>query len=277
MNPSLSHRLLRDATAVAVVAIFMFPLFWWGLTSFKPLNAVFNVESVVWFDFVPTLSNYAVVLGGYGPEFFNSQSAIRDSLVVASGATALTLLAALPGAYAISFYGFPLKRALFGWVIFQRIVPPIAVIVPLVYIYHGVGLHNTRPGVIFAHATVNLPFALLLLKSFFDDVPRSVGEAAMIDGATPAQTFWRIYLPMVRSGIAATAVLCFIFSWTEFLMALFLTTTIRLLPVQLSLVSTATWGFNSALGTASIIPAFLFILLVQKHLVRGLTMGLEKG
>ena len=118
---------------------------------------------------------------------------------------------------------------------------------------------------------------MLLLKSFFDDVPREVGEAALIDGATRAQSFRRIYLPLVRSGIAATAVLCFIFSWTEFLMALFLTTTIRLLPVQLSLVVTQTWGFTAALSTASILPGFLFILLVQRHLVRGLTMGLAKG
>ena len=101
--------------------------------------------------------------------------------------------------------------------------------------------------------------------------------AAMLDGATRWQIFWRIYTPLVRGGIAATAVLCFIFSWTEFLMALFLTTTIRLLPVQLSLVVTQTWGFTSALSTAAIIPAFVFILLTQRHLARGLTMGLQKG
>ena len=277
MTSSLSTRLLRDAAALAVVTLFLFPLFWWGLTSFKPADAIFDKDGIVWFDFVPTLANYAVTLLGYGPEFFDSRVAIRDTLIVAVGATALTLTAALPAAYALSFYNVRLKRLVFGWVLMQRIAPPIAIIVPLVFLYHGVGLHNTRPGVILAHATINLPFAILLMKSFFDDVPRSVGEAAMIDGATPAQTFFRVYLPVVKSGVAATAVLCFIFSWTEFLMALFLTTTIRLLPVQLSLVVTQTWGFNSALSTASIIPALLFILLVQKHLVRGLTMGLEKS
>ena len=99
----------------------------------------------------------------------------------------------------------------------------------------------------------------------------------MIDGASPLQSFWKVQAPLIRGGIAATAVLCFVFSWTEFLMALFLTTTIRLLPVQLSLVVTQTWGFTAALSTASILPGFIFILLVQRHLVRGLTMGLAKG
>jgi multiple sugar transport system permease protein len=156
-------------------------------------------------------------------------------------------------------------------------VPPIALLMPLVFLFHGWGLRDTYLGVVIAHATVNLPFAILLLKSFFDDVPREVGEAAMIDGATRLQSFTRIYLPLVRGGIASTAVMCFIFSWTEFLMALFLTNTIRLLPVQLSLVVTQTWSFTSALSTASILPAFIFILLVQRHLVRGLTMGMQKG
>jgi len=103
-----------------------------------------------------------------------------------------------------------------------------------------------------------------------------VDEAAMIDGATRWQTFRRIVLPMVRGGVAAAAVLCFIFSWTEFLLSLFLTTTIRTVPVKITTFVTSTgseWGFISALGTAAILPGFIFILLVQRHLVRGLTLG----
>ena len=99
----------------------------------------------------------------------------------------------------------------------------------------------------------------------------------MIDGATALQLFTRIHAPLIRGGIAATAVLCFIFSWTEFFMALFLTDSIRLLPVQLSVVVTQTYGFTAALSSVSIVPGLIFILLVQKHLVRGLTMGLTKG
>ena len=277
MPQSLSLRLLRDAAALFTVGCFMFPLFWWGLNSVKPAHAIFENFSVNWFDFTPTLDNYRVTLAGEGPGFFASRQAIADTLLVAGGATLATLLAALPAAFALSLIQFRRQRLVFLWVLFHRILPPIAVLVPLVFIYWQIGLRDTRPGIILAHAAANLPFAVLLLKSFFDDVPREVGEAAVIDGATRFQSFLRIYAPLVKSGIAATAVLCFIFSWTEFLMALFLTNTIRLLPVQLSLVASRTWGFTSALSTASILPGFIFILLVQRHLVRGLTMGLTKG
>ena len=277
MTPALPRRLLRDAMAISVVAAFMFPLFWWGLTSLKPASAIFDKDSTIWFGFTPTLENYWVTLFGGGPAFFSSKQSIIDSITISLGATALTLAAALPAAYALSLMTFKAKRRVFLWVVFQRMTPPIAIVLPLVFLYHASGLRDTLGGVIFAHATINLPFAVLLLKSFFDDVPRGVGEAAMIDGAAPLQLFWKIYVPLIKGGIAASAVLCFIFSWTEFLMALFLTSTIRLLPVQLSLVVTQTWGFTAALSTASIVPGFIFILLVQRHLVRGLTMGLTKG
>ena len=277
MTSPLQLRLLRDAAAILTVGCFMFPLFWWGLTSIKPVSAIFDYGRINWFDFTPTLGNYRVTLLGEGPAFFSSNQAIVSSVLVALGSTLLVLLAALPAAYALSLVANRSSRPVFLWVLFQRIMPPIAVLVPLVFIYHQMGLRDTHAGVIFAHTAANLPFAILLLKSFLDDVPREVGEAAAIDGATRYQTFFRIYAPLVRGGIAATAVLCFIFSWTEFLMALFLTNTIRLLPVQLSLVVTQTWGFTSALSTASILPGFIFILLVQRHLVRGLTMGLAKG
>lgn len=277
MPYSLPLRLLRDAAALLTVGCFMFPLFWWGLNSVKPAHAIFENFSVNWFDFTPTLDNYRVTLAGEGPAFFASKRAILDTVLVAAGATFVTLLAALPAAFALSLLDFRNRRLAFLWVLFHRILPPIAVLVPLVFIYARIGLRDTHAGVILAHAAVNLPFAVLLLKSFFDDVPREVGEAATIDGATRFQSFLRIHAPLVRGGIAATAVLCFIFSWTEYLMALFLTNSIRLLPVQLSLVVTQTWGFTSALSTASILPGFIFILLVQRHLVRGLTMGLAKG
>ena len=277
MTSRLPLRLLRDAAALLTVGCFMFPLFWWGLNSIKPASAIFVIDSVNWFDFTPTLANYRVTLLGEGPGFFASKQAILDSLAVALGSTAVALAAALPSAYALSLIRFPAERLFFLWVLFQRILPPIAVLVPLVFVYTQTGLRDTRTGIILAHAAANLPFAVLLLKSFFDDVPREVGEAAMIDGATRFQSFRKIHAPLVKGGIAATAVLCFVFSWTEFLMALFLTNTIRLLPVQLSLVVTQTWGFTAALSTASILPGFVFILLVQRHLVRGLTMGLAKG
>jgi multiple sugar transport system permease protein len=185
-------------------------------------------------------------------------------------------------AYAISRMMFRGRNSYLNWVLGQRFMPPIAILVPLVTIYKTAGLRDTDNlymgylGLMMIYALMNLPIAVLLMKSFLDDVPKDVDEAAMIDGATRFQTFAKIVLPMVKGGIAASAVLVFIFSWTEFLLSLFLTTEIRTVPVKIQTFVTSTgneWGFIAALGTAAIIPSFIFILLVQKNLVRGLTLG----
>jgi multiple sugar transport system permease protein len=262
------------------------------------MYAIFNKDHVVVFDFVPTLINYAVVLLGWsraelaiesgstfgvgGTSSYDSRQTIIDSVVIAVGSTALTMMVAVLAAYALSRMAFRGRAGFLNWVLGQRFMPPIAIIVPLVLMYKVAGMRDTDNlflgyiGLIIIHALINLPIAVLLMKSFFDDVPRDVDEAAMIDGATRWQTFKRIVLPMVRGGIAAAAVLCFIFSWTEFLLSLFLTTIIRTVPVKITTFVTSTgseWGFISALGTAAILPGFVFILLVQRHLVRGLTLG----
>jgi multiple sugar transport system permease protein len=274
---------LRFVVALAVVSLFMFPIAWWGLTSIMPESAIFNRDGVVLFSFQPTFANYTATVFGSDAFFvrdadpIKSQRTLVDSIVVALGATALTLAVAMPAAFALSNFLFRWRRAWLGWVLFQRVLPPIVVLVPLVTLYHDVGLLDTRLGVILAHASVNLPLAVLMLKSFFDDVSPEVMDAARIDGAGNSQIFARIALPLIQGGVAATAVLCFIFSWTEFLMSLFLTTSIRMLPVQLSIFRTLDWGFTAALGTVALAPSFLFILLTQRYLVRGLTLGQLKG
>ena len=283
---------LRDATAIIVVALFMFPLFWWGLTSIKPTSAIFNKDEVVFFDFQPTAVNYAVTLLGRsrsdigtangdtfgvgGASSYDSRQTIVDSTVVAVGSTILTLLLGVPAAYSLSRMRFRGQQGFLNWILSQRFMPPVAIIVPIVFMFHYLHLLDTLLGLIVIDTLMNIPICVLLMKSFFDDVSRDVDEAAMIDGATRAQIFRRIIFPLVKSGVAATAVLCFIFSWTEFLMSLFLTNSIRTLPVKISTFVTSTgteWGFIAALGTSAILPSFIFILLVQKQLVRGLTLG----
>ena len=298
MELSRSRQALRDIAAVLVTGIFLFPIFWWALTSIKPISAVFDKDRVVWFDFWPTLINYAVTLFGRsrsqmaideglgmgvaGAEAYDSRQSIVDSVVVSLGSTAVTIGVAIFAAYALSRMAFRGRDGFLNWVLGQRFMPPIAILIPLVTIYKSAGLRDTDNyylgylGLMMIYALMNLPIAVLLMKSFFDDVPKDVDEAAMIDGATRWQTFRRIVLPMVRGGVAASAVLCFIFAWTEFLLSLFLTTDIRTVPVKIQTFVTSTgneWGFIAALGTAAAIPSFIFILLVQRHLVRGLTLG----
>jgi multiple sugar transport system permease protein len=298
MELSRPWQIARDALAVFVTGIFMFPIFWWALTSIKPISAVFDKDKIVWFNFKPTLINYAVTLlgrsrsqlaiddglgmGVAGTEAYDSRSSILDSLVVSIGATTLTMIAALFAAYALSRMRFWGRDAFLNWVLGQRFMPPIAIIFPLVLTYKWAGMRDTDNyymgwlGLMLIYSLMNLPIAVLLLKSFFDDVPQDVDQAAMIDGATRWQSFTKIVLPMVRGGVAASAVLCFVFSWTEFLLSLFLTSDIRTVPVKIQTFVTSTgneWGFITALGTAAVIPGFIFILLVQRHLVRGLTLG----
>jgi multiple sugar transport system permease protein len=278
VNAGATVRGGRLIGAIAVVALFMAPLMWWGLTSIMPASAIFNRDGIVLFDFQPTMSNYAATLSGDGPDVFTSRKTIADTLIVAAGSTLLAVTFGLLTGFALSFFTFSWRRTYLYWLIFQRVVPPIAILVPLVGLFHSAGLLDTHLGLVLAHATMNLPLATLMLKSFFDDVPREMNEAAMIDGATVWQNFSRISVPAIRTGIAATAVLCLIFSWTEFLMSLFLTSSIRMIPVQLSILRSSSWdwGLTAALSTTALLPAFVLILCTQRYLVRGLTLGLQK-
>jgi multiple sugar transport system permease protein len=298
MELSRPWQIARDAAAVIVTALFSFPIFWWALTSIKPISAIFNKDHVVWFDFVPTWINYGVTLFGQsrsamaieeglgmgvaGAEAYDSRLTIVESVVISVGATILTMFVAVLAAYALSRMRFTGRDFYLKWVLGQRFMPPVAIVIPLVLMYKFIGFRDTDNyylgyfGLMLIYSLVNLPIALLLMKSFFDDVPKDVDEAAMIDGASRWQSFAKVVLPMVRGGVAASAVLVFIFSWTEFLLSLFLTTAIRTVPVKIQTFVTSTgneWGFIAALGTAAMIPSFIFILLVQRHLVRGLTLG----
>lgn len=286
---------LRYFVSIFIVAIFIFPIAWFALTSIKPISAVFNKDRVVVFDFKPTFDNYKVtVLGGRksdnqanssilmgtsGEGAYDGRGSIVSSLIIAICSTFLATSISLLAAYGLSRFRFRGSQGYMQWILSQRFLPPIAIIIPLVFIFRDLGLRDTHLGIIIAHTLINIPIAMLILKSFFDDVPVEIDQAAMIDGATRFQCFYLVVLPMIKGGIAATAVLCFIFSWTEFLLSLFLTNSIRTVPVKITTFVTSTgseWGYISALGTAAIVPGFIFILLVQNHLVRGLTMGAIK-
>ena len=280
-------RRTRVIVAWTVTGLFLFPLYYWITTAFKSAKDIFNVPPSVW-RFTPTLKNFEEVFGisfGYfqqqevsmgGGNFYMTPRLI-DSIIVALGSTALAILISTMAAYSLSRMDFRGRHHFVNWILSTRMMPPIAVAIPMFFIYKDIGLMDTHLGIIIIHALMNLPLAVLLLKSFFDDVPREIDESALIDGASRWMIFRRIILPIASGGVAATAVLCFIFSWTEFIFVLTLTQTgLKTVPVVSSSFVTSTgtaWGNMAALGAASIAPAFLFILLVQKQLVRGLTLG----
>lgn len=267
---------LRDAAAVLVTSLYVLPILWWGVSAFTPSDALLDLHRFLTLDFTPTLSNFALTIFGAGGTIYDSRQSLFDSVAVALLSTAIALFAAVPMAYALSVFTMKRKRLLLYAVLLQRFLPPIAIIFPLVTLYHSAGLIDTHISVALAHAALNMPLAVLMLKSFFDDIPVEVAEAALLDGATRWQSFWRVVLPMARTGVAATAILCFIFSWTEFLLSLFLTQNLRLVPVQAGILVMNMWGLISSLTTTALVPAFIFVLLTQKHLVRGLTLGLQR-
>ena len=286
---SKSARVTRTVAAWVLVALFVFPLYYWITVAFKDAREIFDMPPNVW-SFSPTARNFEEVFGislGFG---FGEQREVLpgggnwymgprlwDSVVVAVCSTALAIMISTLAAYALSRMTFRGRHHFVNWVLSTRMMPPVAVAIPMFFIYKDIGLMDTYLGVILIHALMNLPLAVLLLKSFFDDIPEEIDESAIIDGASRWLIFRRVVLPMAKGGIAATAVLCFIFSWTEFLFVLTLTQTgLKTVPVVSSSFVTSTgtaWGNMAALGVAAMVPAFIFILLVQRHLVRGLTLG----
>lgn len=289
---SNSTRVIRTLVGWGVVLLFAFPLYYWLTVAFRDAKEIFNYPPIM-FEFSPTVKNFEEVfdisLGfGFGeqrevlPGGGNWRMGPRlwDSIVIALFSTGLAVTIATFASYSLSRMNFQGRHHFVAWILSTRMMPPVAVAIPVFFIYKEVSLLDTYTGVILIHALMNLPLAVLLMKSFFDDIPMEIDESAMVEGASRLTIFRRIILPIVKGGIAATAVLCFIFSWTEFLFVLTLTQTgLKTIPVVSSTFVTShgtAWGNMAALGAAAMIPAFIFILLVQKHLVRGLTLGSVK-
>jgi multiple sugar transport system permease protein len=291
MSAKRWKRILLGVVSWMSGLLLLFPILWWFLSSLKPFGAIFHKPPV--FVFRPTFDWYRVVLGGVpytetelaktqaitgeGGGSYYALPAIRDSVLVAIGTVALTLLALPPGAYALSRWQTRRRQDLMMWILSTRMLPPVTVVIPFYLMYRRMGLLDSYLGLILAHTAMSAPLVSLLLKSFFDEIPREVEEAALIDGATRWITFQRILLPIAQPGLAAAVILTFIVSWDEFLFSLVLTSVnVRTMPVLASTFVTAygtEWGFLAALGSAAMVPAFCFLFLVQRHIVRGLTLG----
>ena len=287
MHQSRTVKLIRTIAAWLVVGAFFFPIYFWTSVAFRDAKDIFNWPPLI-FKFPPTVRNFEQVFGislGFsrqetvnpGGGNFYMAPRLLDSIIIATFSTILAIVVATLAAYCLSRMNFRGRHEFVNWVLSTRMMPPVAVAIPMFFIFKQFTLLDTYTGVILIHALMNLPLAVLLMKSFFDDIPAEIDESALIDGASRWTIFRRIVLPMAKGGIAASAVLCFIFSWTEFLFVLTLTqTSLKTVPVVSSTFVTSigtAWGNMAALGAAAIIPAFIVILLVQKHLVRGLTMG----
>lgn len=271
----------RRTTKYALLYIFLSifilftlaPYLWLILTSFKSRLDAFAIPPKL--IFTPTLNNYKEAFLEKG--FLLN---LKNSIIVTGFTTFFALLIGLPSAYAFS--RFPVKgdKGLFYYLLGTRFTPIVVLCLPLYLIMSKIGLLNSYVGIIIAHVTFNLPFVVWMMKGFFDVIPREVDEAARVDGCSWFYIFSRISLPIAKSGLAATSVFCAVNSWNEFLMALILTgRTTATMPVAVPGLMTpqgTIWGQIAAVGTVVTIPVLISSIVVQKHMVKGMSMGAVK-
>lgn len=255
------------------IFITLMPYLWLVITSFKTRVDAFAIPPKWIFD--PTFSNYIQAFMDKG--FLLN---LRNSIVITSVSTALSLIIGLPSAYAFS--RFPVKgdKVLFYYLLGTRFTPIVVLCLPLYLIMVKLGLTDNFLGIIIAHITFNLPFVVWMMKGFFDMIPKEIDEAAIVDGCSWFYVFSRIAIPLAGSGLAATAVFCAVNSWNEFMMALILTgRSTATMPVAIPGLLTpqgTIWGQIAAVGTVITIPVLIFAILVQKHMIKGMTMGAVK-
>jgi multiple sugar transport system permease protein len=267
------RRTLFTLVAALWALVVVLPVGWMALMMFKP-EAIMFARPPVWL-FAPTLDHFDYVLAhGF---VWN----LVASFVIALASTLLVVVVGTPAAYA--FARFPIRRRddLLLFVLATRMAPPIALAIPFYLIYARVGLLDTYGGLVVAYLTFNLSFYIWVLWSFCRELPVELEEAARADGYPRAHVLMRVVLPLLRPGIIATAVLCFIFAWNEFLYAFLLGgKTMETLPVAVPKLITSQgvkWGELSVVGIVALLPVLAAVFLLQRHIVRGLTMGAVKG
>ena len=252
----------------------LMPLYWMFITSIKPSDDYLAVPPV-WFPKAPTLVHYTAALFAY-----RGMQGLINSLVISVAATILSALFGTMMAYSLARFGTGGKHLSF-WVLSQRFLPPIAVVLPIFLIYRNFGLHDTHVGLIIAYTVFTLPVTVWMMFAYFRGLPRSMEDAALVDGCTRWQAFWRVAVPLSAPGIVAAAVFAFIACWTEFFFALILTSrTAFTLPTVFRAFlgfQGAQYGEASALAIVSLVPSIMLGVLAQKHLVRGLTLGAVRG
>lgn len=274
------------ALLVLALAITLFPIFWIVMTALKPPTD-WNVSPAVWIPSEPTLINFqtlfdpaAIGAFGVGGVSESATAAVAGSLLTSISATLISVTVGLFSAIGLARYAR--TTAVTPLVILSgRMFPPAAIAVPFVIIFSAVALIDTYVGLIAIYVAITLPFATWMLKSFVDEVPREVEEAAMIDGRSRFMAHMTVTVPLIRGGLFATTLFIFILNWSEFLFALVLSyTNIETIPVRLAKYVTATagtlYGVQAALAVLAMAPLIAAGFLIQKHLARGMTFGAVK-
>ena len=258
-----------------LLAVWAFPVLWGLLTSFKTERDVLAYPPTVVFQ--PTLDNYREVIFGASSILPN----LWSSFVVSTAATLLTMLFAVPAAYALARLRYPARRASGFYILATQMLPPVGLIIPYYLVLQGIGWLDTYSGLTTIYLTFSLPFAIWLMVSYFEDIPMEMEEAALLDRAGRLRTLWYVILPQVRGGIAVTTIFVFLNAWNEFLFAVVLGGN-NVRPVTVAMfnfisVEQTQWARLAAGAMLAMAPVILIGLAAQRHIVKGLTVGAVKG
>jgi multiple sugar transport system permease protein len=283
-------RKLKKVITYTLLAIWtlicLFPIYWVLITSFKLPIAVFRGPKYFpWIDFQPTLNAWKFLLTGPGaPAVYRSWA---NSAILAIASSALAVLIGAMAGYALTRFKYHWSGLnwrndnIAFWLISQRMLPAVVVILPYMIMYRVLGLIDTHVGMILAYIVFNLPFAVWIMRDFFAGLPVDLEESAMIDGASRILAFRTIVLPLAAPGLIATFLFCLVFTWNDYLFALMLTfSKASTLPMYIAGQGTQSygpqWWYLSALSLLSIAPMILITLLVERYITRGLVVGAIK-
>jgi multiple sugar transport system permease protein len=276
MARRLIRPVLKAIGLTAILAWSLLPIAMIVLSSFKGDRDIFAVPPRL--AFAPTLANYAALQARWG-DFF---SGLANSLIVTVGATALAIAVSTLAGYAYSRYrGWLLSFSAF-FLIFIRLIPPIVITLPLFPAVNALRLNDTHFVLILLYATFFVSLGTLVMRTFIDQIPKELDEAARVDGASQLQIVSRVIVPLAAQGMIAVAVFVIVYAWNEFLFAfIFTTTRAKTAPLVLSemigAVEGVEWGVLFAASTLQLLPVLMFVVLAQRHLIAGLTAGATKG
>ncbi len=264
---------------ILVTVVILYPFAWALITSFKNQRQALEPTFIPFVQFEPTMENWNAELGTGAREALD---ALKNSAVIALGAmTVATVLGTITG-YGLARFRFRIgNRNLVSWFLSQRFLPPVATIIPFLLLLRQLSLLDTLVGMIVINTTFVLPFAVLIMRDFFADFPSELEDAALVDGASEFQVFWKVALPISGPAVAASAVICFAFAWNEYLFASKLTA-LNARPYTFLIASTGTvrgihFGFVSTRMLIAVTLPVILSLFVQRYVVRGLTLGAVKG
>jgi ABC-type glycerol-3-phosphate transport system permease component len=266
-------RVYLYASVLVIVAIVAFPLFWMIASSLKPRTELYAFPPT-FFPAIPTFDNYVELL-------FKTSFAtyFKNSLIVAAGATILSMVIGSLGGYTLSRFSYPGFRLFARVTLLSYMLPSIMLVIPLYITIGDLGLVDTLESLIITNVTFTLPFALWLMRAYFATIPIELEEAAMIDGATRFQAIMRVVIPLGLPGIVSTSIFAFTHSWNEYLYALVFihSDSLRTLPpgmgTFIQMDSVYQWGVLMSGSVLITIPVLVFYMLVQRNLVSGLTEG----